>query len=607
MTTNANRRLHILIKQQLPPRLRAIENVFFFSFTVSAITGIVPLAVWFLWAQNMPGAISTLVAITLILTSMLMWRKGLPLVWCVNLYQATLLSVILFNACVTGGVTSPALVWLAIVPLLPLFTSNRNWTSAWMGMSFLSVLTLYYLQSRGHWTSINIMSSPDTGAVQMTASSESMVFAATMFSMMLLTQMILVKTYDMANEQHLRSLERTNRRLQMLSHNLMVANTHKDSFLAMVSHEMRTPLNAVMGYLGLLSTDAHMPPQIQPYVQGAHNSASHLVTVINDLLDFSQIQQGKLILSKQAINLRDLLTNTHETLAPKAADIGLTYTLTLDASLPAWTWMDPHRLAQIILNLLGNALKFTTHGHVHMQASFETQQSNDRHGTLVVRVEDTGKGIPSHSLEAIFEPFVQIKADEKQDTDNALHGNGLGLAITRSLVKSHKGDIQVQSRLGHGSQFTVRLPMDVAQPPLTRQMDEMLTSPIPFHILVVDDHATNRLVVSATLMRSLPNAHIEEATNGTQALEKMRSTRYDVVLMDLIMPDISGIDVVKHIRQENIHPFASVPVVALTANVAADAVKECLEAGVCAVLPKPFDREALIHAVIQHAWTTTDA
>ena len=603
---NVNRRVHTYIKRRLPSHLRATQNIFFFMFSTSALLGIIPISIWFFWVNHTMGAWSTLLATGLIAMSMVLWRAGFSLAWCVCLYQLTLLGVVLFNACITGGVTSPALVWLAIVPLMPLFTASRKSAIAWMGLSLLSVLTLYYLESRGYWRSSNIMSPSQNMAMPGASSLEGMMFGATMFSMMLLTQMILVQTYDTANEHHLRRLERTNQRLTNLSHHLVVANAHKDSFLAMVSHEMRTPLNAVMGYLGLLATDTHLPAQTRPYVEGARHSASHLVTVINDLLDFSQIQQGKLILTKQAIHLRDLLTNTHQTLAPKAAQSGLSYTLTLDPSLPTWALIDPHRLAQIILNLLGNALKFTHHGYVRMQASFEPTGGEEALGTLILCVEDSGQGIAKEHLDAIFEPFVQIKAED-QRTDNALHGNGLGLAITRSLVKSHAGDIQVESTLGQGSRFTVRLPVATTSPPLVRQHEAVSTDPTPYHLLVVDDHATNRLVVSATLMRSLPNTRIDQAVNGTQALEKMRSTRYDLVLMDLIMPDISGIDVVRHIRQEGKEPFASVPVVALTANVATDAVKECLDAGICAVLPKPFDREALVHTVLQHARINTSS
>jgi CheY-like chemotaxis protein len=197
---------------------------------------------------------------------------------------------------------------------------------------------------------------------------------------------------------------------------------------------------------------------------------------------------------------------------------------------------------------------------------------------------------------------VQLQAsDNHLRQGNALHGNGLGLAITRSLVQSHKGLLQVTSQLGQGSTFTVKLPIDVAAAPMTRHDTGLSTHPAALDLLVVDDHATNRLVASATIMRGLPNASIDHAVNGTEALEKMRRHRYDLVLMDLIMPDLSGIEVVQRIRQEAPAPLCDVPVVALTANLAEDAVKECLNLGFKEVLPKPFTREALLQAIVQHA------
>jgi signal transduction histidine kinase/CheY-like chemotaxis protein len=434
------------------------------------------------------------------------------------------------------------------------------------------------------------------------ASWQSMSFAAGMFSLMLFAQMVLVQTYDTANEQHLRRLRQSNKRLETLSSNLKLANAHKDQFLAMVSHEMRTPLNAVMGYLGLLSTDAQLPQAAGQYVQGARNSASHLVTVINDLLDFSQIQQGKLVLSPQAVNLRDMLSSTHQTLAPRANDQGLGYPLDLDASLPNWASVDPHRLAQIIINLLGNALKFTAQGQVCMRVSFEREVDNAKRGMLNISVQDTGSGIAAESLDAIFQPFVQLKiSDNAVKTGNALHGNGLGLAITRSLVKSHKGTISVQSTLGIGSTFTVKLPIEEVAPPARVQSTDAITHAAALDLLVVDDHLTNRLVVTATIKRSLPNANIDHATNGIEAGEKMRQHRYDLVLMDLIMPDISGTEVVRRIRNDVNHPFPDVPVIALTANVAEEAVNECMALGFKDVQPKPFDKDVLIQAILAHA------
>jgi CheY-like chemotaxis protein len=327
-----------------------------------------------------------------------------------------------------------------------------------------------------------------------------------------------------------------------------------------------------------------------------------LVTVINDLLDFSQIQQGKLVLTPQPVNLREMLKTTHQTLSPRANERGLDYPLHLDDSLPAWASVDPHRLAQIIINLLGNALKFTAKGQVAMRVSFAPDADNAKHGQLSISVQDSGSGIAEDSLEAIFKPFVQLKeSDVEVNTGSSLHGNGLGLAITRSLVQSHKGTIGVTSKVGEGSTFTVMLPIDIVTAPANRAATSDITNTAELDLLVVDDHLTNRLVASATIKRSLPNALIDQAVNGTDALEKMREHRYDLVLMDLIMPDISGTEVVRRMRSDTTHPHWDVPVIALTANVAEEAVNECMSLGFKDVLPKPFDKEVLIQAILTHA------
>ena len=175
------------------------------------------------------------------------------------------------------------------------------------------------------------------------------------------------------------------------------------------------------------------------------------------------------------------------------------------------------------------------------------------------------------------------------------------MAITRSLVQSHKGTIGVTSKVGEGSTFTVLLPIDVVTAPANRAATSDITNTAELDLLVVDDHLTNRLVASATIKRSLPNALIDQAVNGTDALEKMREHRYDLVLMDLIMPDISGTEVVRRMRSDTTHPHWDVPVIALTANVAEEAVNECMSLGFKDVLPKPFDKEVLIQAILTHA------
>jgi signal transduction histidine kinase/CheY-like chemotaxis protein len=603
---NVYRHTHILIKRQLAPHMRQSTNVYFVWFAVLAVMGLIGLAPWLYWLGHTLSANSCAIAIICVLISMGVWRYGGGVKWGGLIYQITLMGLVLFNAAITGGVTSPVLTWLAIIPLLPLFMGSRIGSLLAMVTSMLSVLGLYQLQRHG-WLPLieNQFALQSVGDSPPLADNawQTLSFAAGMFILMLLAQLALVHIYDTANEQHLRRLRQANTRLEALSKNLKIASAHKDQFLAMVSHEMRTPLNAVMGYLGLLSSDSHLPEPADQYVKGARNSAAHLVTVINDLLDFSQIQQGKLVLNLQPVNLREMLTSTHQTLSPRADQLGVAYPLDIDPNVPEWALVDAHRLAQIILNLLGNALKFTSQGQVRMHIRFDPTPDTPKHGQMTIRVEDTGTGMPQSALENIFKPFVQLKmSDNDLKAGNALHGNGLGLAITRSLVQSHKGNVSVESTLGMGSAFTVKLPIAVAEPPMARRTtDTSSANPIELDILVVDDHVTNRLVATASIKRGLPNALIDHAINGNDALAKMREHRYDLVLMDLIMPDISGTEVVRRIRDDLDHPHRDVPVIALTANVAADAVKECLALGFREVLPKPFDRDILVQAILTHA------
>ena len=538
--------------------------------------------------QWRPGWSSGLCAL-LISACLALWRAGIPIPLVQIGYQATLMWGILFNAYHSGGVASPVMIWMGIVPILPLFTVSRRWSYAWLIISFISVVVIYWAQLHG-------MVPLSEGKSQ-----QELALSAIMIGLLCITQIMLVMTYDSANAQNIRHIKRKNETLNTLSQDLQLANVHKDRFLATVSHEMRTPLNAIMGYLGLLRTTDNLPTIATSYVQGAQNSAAHLLTVINDLLDYSQIRQGKLVFTPQTVNLHQVLEETHQTLAPKAAGQAIDYILDIDTNLPHWVLIDPHRFAQIFLNLLGNALKFTEHGTVTTRVRFEPTPLELDAGLLIMQVQDTGIGIPSESINHIFEPFVQLDAKSNLGNDNSLRGNGLGLSITQNLIRNLGGAISLVSQVGVGSTFEVHLPIKTAQAPAASNQSPVdQTHQDEVYLLLVDDHATNRLVASATIKRGLPNAHIDEARNGTEAIEKMKANHYDLVLMDLIMPDYSGIEVTRIIRTECQPPLCDVEVVALTANVAEDAVKACLEVGIHELLPKPFDREVLIRTILQH-------
>lgn len=589
MAIDFKRALFSGVRSKLPISLRSVEDYYFLSFSASAVFCLICLSHLLAYmGQDRPAWSSALCAL-LISSCIALWRLGVPIPWVQTCYQATLMWTILYNAYYSGGIASPVMIWMGIVPILPLFTVSRRWSYAWLIISFSAVVVMYWAQRHG-W----VPTSADKNQ-------EELALSAIMIGLLCITQVMLVMTYDSASAQSIRHIKRKNEKLRTLSQDLQLANVHKDRFLATVSHEMRTPLNAIMGYLGLLRTADDLPTVATSYVQGAQNSAAHLLTVINDLLDYSQIRQGKLVLTPQTVNLHQVINETHQALAPKAADQALDYSLNIDPSVPLWVRIDPHRFAQILLNLLGNAIKFTERGSITTRVRFESNPRNPKSGQLILQAQDTGIGIPSEFVEHVFEPFVQLDTQSKLGNDNALRGNGLGLSITKNLIMNLGGTITLSSQVGMGSTFQVNLPIHVTQPPASSNHAPVnQTHQEQIYLLLVDDHATNRLVASATIKRGLPNARIDEARNGTEAIEKMKVNCYDLVLMDLIMPDYSGIEVTRIIRTECAPPLCDVPVVALTANMADDAVKGCLEVGIRELLPKPFDREVLIRTILQH-------
>lgn len=573
----------------MPPTMRSIQSIYFVYFSVIALCFLLPLLPLFYVLALELSSVTVLAMVPFIGLNLLLWRLGvLPLVWAQNLYHASLVSAVVFNAWFTGGLTSSVMVWLGIVPVLPMFTSTtRFWVYSWIVFCLATVMGFYVLQVQGLL--------PHSGEINR----GDMAFRALMYAMLLVTQISLIKSVDMLNEGTVRQLLRTNKLLKSLSNDLQVANAHKDRFLAMVSHELRTPLNAVIGYLSLLQADASPAGNKTEFVKGAYDSASHLLTIINDLLDFSQIQNGKVTLNFQAANLRTVLQKTHHILEFRAQELGLSYTLAMSPSVPDWVLADQHRLSQILINLLGNALKFTPQGHVVTEVHFESTGTDI--GLLTIAVIDSGLGIPAAELEKIFEPFVQLAHPNRQGVQNsALLGNGLGLSITRSLVSSHGGTLGVKSDLGRGSTFRVDIPLKLAEAPVQSTPTTELMNYAAIKLLVVDDHLMNRMVAKASIQKSLPNAQVDEAENAIQGLEKMSQQLYDLVLLDLVMPDLDGLEVMRRVKTDFEAPLRDVKVIGWTANAGNDVLENCLAAGMLEVLPKPFDRHVLIQTISKY-------
>jgi PAS domain S-box-containing protein len=362
----------------------------------------------------------------------------------------------------------------------------------------------------------------------------------------------------------------------------------KEQFLANISHEIRTPINGIAGLATLLTTN-QQSEDLSNYLTAIKYSAENLKVIINDILDLSAIESGKLRLEKIGFNLNDLLPNLISTFSHQAKEKRIELRYTIDPELNTILVGDPVRLNQILINLIGNAVKFTNFGHIEVNACLENKKQNSC--WIRIDVIDTGVGIPQDKLDTIFESFSQADAS----VTRRYGGTGLGLTIVKQLVEIQKGKIKVDSVEHQGSVFTVTIPYQIRQGENRIKNNERKTLKgihpgKNLSILLVEDNDINRLYAKSILKNW--DSEIDDAENGMIALEKVRTKQYDVVLMDIQMPIMDGYETTRAIRQMD-GAQATIPIIALTANATKTDVEKCLQAGMNAFLPKPFTPEDL--------------
>jgi PAS domain S-box-containing protein len=362
----------------------------------------------------------------------------------------------------------------------------------------------------------------------------------------------------------------------------------KEQFLANISHEIRTPINGIAG-LATLLTNNQKAEDLNDYLTAIKYSAENLKVIINDILDLSAIESGKLKLEKIGFNLNDLLPNLISTFSHQAKEKRIDLRYTVDPTLNTILVGDPVRLNQILINLIGNAVKFTNFGHITVNAYLQSKQQNKC--WVQIDVIDTGVGIPQDKLDTIFESFSQADAS----VTRRYGGTGLGLTIVKQLVKIQKGRIKVDSVEHQGSVFSVTIPYLLPQEENKSKTSERKTIKgihpgKNLNILLVEDNDINRLYAKSILKNW--DSEIDTAENGMVALEKVKNKHYDVVLMDIQMPIMDGYETTRAIRQME-GSQASLPIIALTANATKSDAEKCLHAGMDAFLPKPFTPEDL--------------
>lgn len=393
-------------------------------------------------------------------------------------------------------------------------------------------------------------------------------------------------------QRHSRAQEALARRLSEAQQAAEAGSRAKSAFLANMSHELRTPMHGLLGMLSLLKGEPLSPTQREQLI-AANDSARHLLSLLDDILDLSKMEASALSIQPEPLRLSRLLHELEELLRPQALAKGLALSLRLDPELPAWVSADPTRLRQILLNLLSNAIKFTEAGRV----SLSVRALGAPDAGICFEISDTGIGMTPETLSRLFQRFSQGDASSSR----RFGGTGLGLEISRSLARAMGGDIEVESSAGRGSLFRVRLPLTAceagAQAELPLRLSVGARADRSLRVLVSEDHPTNRSFLEAALQRLGHRAVF--CHNGLQALERLQADDFDLVLLDLHTPVMDGYEACRRMRQL---PGAKgrVKILALSADAFEASRRQALEAGMDAFLSKPIGIDALGEQLARH-------
>lgn len=384
--------------------------------------------------------------------------------------------------------------------------------------------------------------------------------------------------------------QKSNKLLAIAKDKAEQSEKFKQQFLANMSHEIRTPMNAVMGMTNLLIDKGPRDDQLN-YLEGIQKSSNTLLHIINDILDISKIEAGKIAMEEIDYSIHEVVDQVVQTLHYKAVEKGLELITDIDPDLPDVVLGDPTRLNQVLMNLAGNAVKFTEKGSVTIEIKKTGIENKIRYSII-----DTGIGISKDNLQSVFESFSQAHSSDTRK----FGGTGLGLTISKQLVELMGGNLSIESEEGAGTVFSFELncPVGSMEQLITQKSAEQIEGSIlnGLKILVVDDNEYNRIVVHDTLM-SKAQVEIMLAINGKESVELASQNNFDVILMDVQMPIMNGYDATQHIRNNFDAPKNQVPIIALTASVVRSDLDKCRAAGMNDYVPKPFKTSQLISSI----------
>ena len=390
------------------------------------------------------------------------------------------------------------------------------------------------------------------------------------------------------------------------------ANRAKSDFLANMSHEIRTPLNGLLGMLQLLKMTRLENEQLN-YVQLAENSGRSLLDIINDVLDLSKIEAGHLEIRKEKVYVPGLLHTVVSLFEGLAKDKGVALTSEIEPDMPSGIVVDGIRLRQIVFNLMGNAVKFTSEGRVTLRAGLQgddRQALENGKGVLLLEVEDTGEGIPKEKQRDIFSPFSQATRSREEGAK----GTGLGLSIVNKLITLMHGEISLRSAPGKGSLFSIRIPVEIRESAGSDHTDTYIKCDIPtcegredfehephrpLNIVIADDDRVS-ILAARRLLENLGN-HVITASNGHEVLQALDRGPVDVILLDIQMPEMDGLETTRRIRSSRAR-YVHVPILCLSGNAFTEDREKALAAGMNDYLTKPLDFHEVVRSIHEHVF-----
>lgn len=505
--------------------------------------------------------------------SFVLLLMGAPFLLISNAMLLWSICYVVYLAAQTGGINSPVMVWMTVAVLPAVLLLDRLAAFIWVVIA-LSANLLLLLISQNGWVNSDINMANDVMA--WTIGNKLFVISLSMYVVFVAERM---------HHQQVAEMDQSNEELEKTHQALIRAQAHKDEFIASVGHELRTPMNAILGLNGILRNELAARPEDAEIVDHIRRSTEQLLQVVNDILDFSQLQAGRLTLHEVEFSLRDTLSSVVSSFEKKAQAKGIQLTLEVDAIHGMWVKGDRQRLIQILNNLLDNACKFTADGSIQLRAQLLA-------AWVLFEVQDSGIGIAADRQDKIFNGFEHADVQ----TNRQYGGTGLGLSICERLVSLQGGTIGVSSVQGQGSRFWFILPLRsvaVKDAQAALEMARILAE-APIHILLVDDNAVNLLVARMMLKKCFPKAQIMQATSGPEALALLRTSQVDLVLMDMIMPEMDGLQATRAIRSEFSSPVCNLPVLALTASSNPVDHDRCMASGMNDVIQKPLDEQQLI-------------